>query len=113
MVDARKSDMRLAAREPALVRRMLAILRETQNWQRTTGQWQEIDRLIRATEHAFLTDDGTALRRSGDDLEMAGSLRITRIGSAVRQAAPPPVRERINRLVHALAAGLDQRPSRQ
>jgi len=58
--------------------------------------------MLDAIAAALEAGDVEALTAATADMELAGPLRIIRIGTVPIVPPPPPIRERLNRLVHAL-----------
>ncbi|WP_329108014.1 hypothetical protein OG792_05700 [Micromonospora sp. NBC_01699] len=98
----RRDDAPSGFGDTALVTEMVRTLGDTRKWTLTADQWQEVDQLLVVIENAVAARDTETLRRAGADLELAESVRITRIGSVPRVPPPERVRERVNRLIHSL-----------
>jgi hypothetical protein len=71
-------------------------------WRMTEARWQAIEQVLVAMDAALTAGDLDALALATADLELAGPLRITRIGATPVVPPAPPVRDRLNRLVHSL-----------
>jgi hypothetical protein len=80
----------------------VVVISDALQWRLTAARWQAIEELLAAMDAALAADDLEALTAAVADLELAGPVRITRIGAA--PAVPPPlqVRDRLNRLVNSL-----------
>lgn len=78
----------------------LDVLSEALLWQLSESRWQKIEPVLAAMAAALQSGDTDALAAATADLELAGPLRITPIGRAV--GPTPPVRDLLNKLVHAL-----------
>ncbi|MEV5822393.1 CATRA system-associated protein [Micromonospora harpali] len=103
-MDRPEREASAARLDPRTIRDLVSMLREAQGWRLTDGKWQEVGRLVEDVEKALAGGDAAALRRLTDTLEVAGEVRITRIGAAsTPQPVPPPIRDRLNRLVHQLS----------
>ena len=89
--------------DPADVRaEALDVVSDALQWQLADARWQTIEQTLDVMAAAIEAGDAGALTAATADLELAGPLRITRIGAAPIVPPPPPVRDRLNRLVHAL-----------
>jgi hypothetical protein len=75
-------------------------------WQLAPARWQAVDQALAAMEAAVAANDQAALAEATADLEVAGPLRLNRIGDT-SDDPPPDVRDRLNRLVYSLADGDD------
>ncbi|MFC8849198.1 MULTISPECIES: CATRA system-associated protein [unclassified Micromonospora] len=102
-MDGPEREASAASLRPRMIRDLISMLREAQGWRLTEGKWQEVGRLIADLEKALADGDNAALRRVLDTLEVAGEVRITRIGASMPQPVPPRLRDRLNRLVHELS----------
>jgi hypothetical protein len=71
-------------------------------WQLPHARWQAIEPVLVAMSAALAADDPAALTAATADLELAGPMRVTRIGAIPVVPPPPPVRDRLNRLVFSL-----------
>lgn len=89
----------------------LDVIFDAHQWRLATAQWGRIERMLDAMISALEADDLSALAAVTADLELAGPLRITRIGTVPAVPPPPPVRDQLNRLVHILgeASAVDRR----
>ncbi len=79
------------------------------------ARWERLSHLIEIAIGAEAAGDRDGLRHATVELELAGPVRITRIGDSPSVPPPPAVRERVNHLIHALStdagrdAGEDER----
>jgi hypothetical protein len=80
----------------------LDVVSEVLEWRLAEARWQAIQQVLIAMEAALAAGDLDALAAATADLELAGPLRITRIGTTPVVAAAPPVRDLLNRLVYSL-----------
>ena len=80
----------------------LDVVSDALQWQLADARWQAIEQMLAAMAAALEVDDLEALAAATADLELAGPLRITRIGATPIVPPPPPIRDRLNRLVHSL-----------
>jgi hypothetical protein len=71
-------------------------------WRLAGSRWAAIEGMLAAMDAALQAKDPEALASAITDLELAGPVRITRIGATPIVPPSPPVRERLNRLVHVL-----------
>ncbi|MFC4055084.1 CATRA system-associated protein [Actinomadura syzygii] len=83
----------------------LAIVREIFEWELAATRWDGAAQVLDALAEAAESDDLAAVRQAVADLELRGPVRITRIGATPVVPPPPPVRERLNHLVHRLSGG--------
>jgi hypothetical protein len=80
----------------------LDVLSDALSWRLADARWAAIDQVIAAMSAALEADDVAALAAATADLELAGPVRITRIGAVPVVPPPPAVRDRLNQLVHSL-----------
>jgi hypothetical protein len=80
----------------------LDVISDALQWQLAGPRWQAIEQVLAAMDAALAAGDLTALTAATADLELAGPLRITRIGADPVVPPPPRVRDRLNRLLHSL-----------
>jgi len=80
----------------------LDVLSDALQWRLAEARWQAIEQVLITMDAALEADDLDALAAATADLELAGPLRITRIGATPVVPPAPPVRDRLNRLVHSL-----------
>jgi hypothetical protein len=80
----------------------LDVISDALQWRLADTRWQGIEQLLVAMGAALEADDLGALTAATVDLELAGPLRMTRIGATPVVPPPPPVRDRLNRLVYSL-----------
>jgi hypothetical protein len=82
----------------------LDVISDALTWQLVDESWKAIERVLIAMDEALAADDSQALAAATADLELAGPVRITRIGSTPVVPPPQPVRDLLNRLVHSLGS---------
>jgi hypothetical protein len=87
----------------------LDVLFEVLDWQLTPARWADVGQIISSMASAAADGDADTLRRATTRLELEGasSTRIIRIGTvdeSLLDFPPEPVRDRVNRLIHALGA---------
>ncbi|TKK89570.1 hypothetical protein FDA94_09270 [Herbidospora galbida] len=80
---------------------LLDLAADIAQWRVPPEQWERIGGLLE--QAAASLDEPAALRLVLEELENAGQGRITKIGTPPIVPPPPPVRERLNQLVHALS----------
>ncbi|MFJ4525587.1 CATRA system-associated protein [Streptomyces sp. NPDC088810] len=78
------------------------VLDDLLQWQLTAERWERVEALVRSLDQALAAGDGDALRAATAELELAGPVRITRIGTKSLIPVPEKTRDRANRLVHTL-----------
>jgi hypothetical protein len=78
------------------------VVEDALEWRLHPSRWERIAPIVAALTEALEHGDREALVTATADLELAGPLRITRIGDDPLVPPPPPVRDRLNRLVHTL-----------
>jgi len=72
------------------------------HWRLAPQRWERVGQILEALARAFAEGDIDTFREATTDLELAGPVRITRIGATPLTPAPEPVRDRANHLVHAI-----------
>jgi CATRA-Associated Small Protein len=80
----------------------LDVLSDALQWQLAETRWPAIEQVLAAMDAAVTGRDLHALMAATADLELAGPLRITRIGATPILPAPPKIRDRLNQLVFTL-----------
>ncbi|HUY46730.1 MAG TPA: CATRA system-associated protein [Streptosporangiaceae bacterium] len=80
----------------------LDVVSDALQWRLAEARWQAIEQVLSAMDAALEADNLDALAAATADLELAGPLRITRIGATPVVPPAPPVRDRLNQLVHSL-----------
>ena len=80
----------------------LDVLSDALSWQLAGRRWAAIEQVLAAMDAALAAGDVTALATATTDLELAGPVRVTRIGADPVVPPPPATRDRLNRLVHSL-----------
>ncbi|RKS74311.1 hypothetical protein BZB76_2822 [Actinomadura pelletieri DSM 43383] len=81
------------------------IVQEMLDWRLAPARWDSTVQILDVLAEAAETKDLATVRQAVVDLELHGPIRITRIGATPVVPAPPPVRERVNHLVHRLSGG--------
>lgn len=92
-------------------RETVDVLRQVAEWQLAPPRWDRVSVLLDAMQAALNSGDAEALDAALTDLEMAGPVRIVRIGSTQPVAPPPRIRERVNQLIHSLTASVGDDPT--
>jgi len=77
----------------------LEVLSDAFSWRLADERWRQIARILATMADATESGDVAGLAATTARLELAGPLRIIPIDAA---EPPPPVRDLLNRLVHAL-----------
>jgi hypothetical protein len=80
----------------------LDVVSDALEWRLADARWLAIEQILGAMAVALQDSDLETLAVATADLELAGPLRITRIGTIPVVPPPPPVRDRLNQLVHSL-----------
>jgi hypothetical protein len=86
----------------------LSVLRDMLGWRLSTPRWEGIADSVEALAACLDLGDLAAAREIVIRLELAGPVRITRIGAVPAQPPPPWVRDRVNQLIHQLSGGGSQ-----
>ena len=81
----------------------LNVLRDVLLWELSPARWEGIAGVLEALAADLELGDLGTLAEATIELELAGPVRITRIGATPTEPPPPPVRERINQLIHSLS----------
>jgi hypothetical protein len=78
-------------------------------WQLVPKRWERVEQIVDSAAQAVAAGDVDALRDAIGELELAGPVRVTRIGATPLVPPPDQVRDRANHLVHSLggASGRD------
>jgi hypothetical protein len=85
----------------------LAVLRDARDWRLPAARWAGIPPILQSLADALDAGDWDGAAEAARQLDLVGTVRITRIGTPPSEPAPPPVRERINQLIHRLSGGQD------
>ena len=80
----------------------LNVVSDALQWRLVDARWQAIEQLLIAMDAAVQAGNLEALAAASADLELAGPLRITRIGATPVVPPAPPVRDQLNRLARSL-----------
>ena len=86
----------------------LDVVSDVLQWQLHEARWRPLEQVLAAMDAAVAAGDTAGLMAATANLELAGPLRVTRIGAAPVVPAPAAVRDRLNRLVYALGGALEQ-----
>lgn len=90
------------------------VLQDAFAWRLTAQRWGRIEPILEALAAALAAGDESALRAATVDLELAGPVRIGRVGDVPLGPPTPPVRDRLNHLLDGLdGVGPDDGPSRR
>jgi hypothetical protein len=80
----------------------LDVVQDVIQWRLAEARWSAIEQTLTAMDTACQMGDREGLEAATVHLELAGPLRIVRIGATPILPPPPPIRDRLNRLVFAL-----------
>lgn len=80
----------------------LDVVSDALQWRLNETCWQSLEEILAAMDAALAASDIAALVAATADLELAGPVRLTRIGATPAVPPPPAVRDRLNRLVYSL-----------
>lgn len=80
----------------------LEVLTDALEWRLPEARWQRVADIVQAMDDALAAQDPVALDQATSDLELAGPVRIIRVGSTSRVPPSPYIRERIDRTRGAL-----------
>jgi hypothetical protein len=80
----------------------LDVLGDLLEWQLAPQRWERVEQIVVAMAEALAAGDADGLREATAELELAGPVRVTRIGATPLVPAPERVRDRANHLVHSL-----------
>jgi hypothetical protein len=90
-----------------------SVLQDMLSWRLSAARWEAIAGSVEALAAYLDLGDLAAAREIVIQLELAGPVRITRIGAAAPQPPPGAVRERVNQLIHRLSGGAGPAASAQ
>jgi hypothetical protein len=79
----------------------LDALQDASQWQLTDAKWAAVEQILDAMQAALDSHDLEALATATTDLELAGPLRLIKIGTKPVEP-PPPTRDRLNRMVDSI-----------
>ncbi|HEX3959469.1 MAG TPA: CATRA system-associated protein [Trebonia sp.] len=80
-----------------------SVIADIGEWELPVARWSDVEGLLAALSLALDAGDLAAAADVISRLELSGPVRSrTRIGQAPAGPPPPPVRERLNQLVHQL-----------
>ena len=80
----------------------LDVVEDALLWRLTEARWQAIEDVLTAMEAAAAAGDPAALTSATADLELAGPLRLTRIGATPAVPAAAAVHDQLIRLRYSL-----------
>lgn len=80
----------------------LDVLSDALSWRLAGPRWATIEQVLAAMDAALAAGDVAALATATAGLELAGPVRVTKIGADPVVPPPPAIRDRLNRLVHSL-----------
>jgi hypothetical protein len=83
----------------------VSVLQDMLSWRLSAARWDAIAGSVEALATYLDLGDLAAARDIVIQLELAGPVRITRIGAVPSQPPPPPVRDRVNHLIYRLSGG--------
>lgn len=86
----------------------LSVLRDVLGWRLSAARWEGIAGSVEALAASLELSDLAAAEGMVIQLELAGPVRVTRIGALPTQPPPAKVRERISQLIHRLSGAGDQ-----
>ena len=78
------------------------VLQDAFEWRLTAARWGRIEPILDALAAALAGGDGSALQEATADLELAGPVRIGRVGDEPLLPPSPPARDRLNHLLDEL-----------
>jgi hypothetical protein len=82
----------------------VAVLLDVLEWQLVPQRWKWVEQLVDSFADALAGGDVAAMREATAELELAGPVRVTRIGATPLVAVPEPMRDRAEYLVHSLGS---------
>lgn len=88
----------------------LDVVSDARQWRLNETRWRSLEQILAAMDAALAAGDTAALMTATANLELAGPVRLTRIGATPVLPPPPAVRDRLNRLVHSLGGAPAQEP---
>ncbi|HET9258196.1 MAG TPA: CATRA system-associated protein [Pseudonocardiaceae bacterium] len=86
------------------------MLTDVLEWQLVPQRWERVERIVDSLAEALAGGDAVAMREATAELELAGPVRATRIGTTPLVPVPEQVRDRANHLVHSLGGTPRQPP---
>jgi hypothetical protein len=78
----------------------LVLLDQVRAWRTTDEHWLRVASRIDDLAAALTAADQPAITKATIALELISPLKVARVGDDKLEEAPPPVRERLNQLVH-------------
>jgi len=80
----------------------VAVLTDVPEWQLVPQRWERVEQIVDVLGEALAGGDIAAVREATAELQLAGPVRVTRIGVTPLVPVPERVRDRANHLVHSL-----------
>lgn len=79
------------------------VLEDLLLWELSPARWDGVAGMLDALAAEVADSDLSNLAAATRQLELAGPVRITRIGAVPTEPPPARVRERVNQLIHVLS----------
>jgi len=108
-VPARPED-RAAPLDREAIEELLDVLDDVQQWKLAPSRWERVDHILDTIVGAVAATDLATLLNAITELELAGPVRVLRIGAGEVVSIPESVRDRVNHLVHTLRTGEESPP---
>lgn len=89
----------------------LEVVSESVSWMLPELRWERVTEVVQLMDNALSAGDPVALDNATVELELAGPVRITRIGATPQVPPPPKVLERLTWTARQLAGGSAGGPS--
>ena len=86
------------------------MLDDVQQWKLAPSRWERVDHILDTIVGAVAATDLATLLNAITELELAGPVRVLRIGAGEVVSIPESVRDRVNHLVHTLRTGEESPP---
>jgi hypothetical protein len=89
---------------------VLDLVEDIDEWLLPRARWADVADLIVALSTAADVKDMTSIRSATAELRLISPLRVKLIGEEPAEPPPPPVRDRLNVLLHKLQSEPGPRP---
>jgi|HubBroStandDraft_5_1064220.scaffolds.fasta_scaffold246073_2 hypothetical protein len=89
--------------QPQVLQDAVLVLEDLLTMELSPARWEGVAGILEALAAEVAAGDLSNLAEATIQLELAGPVRLTRIGAMPTEPPPPRVRERINQLVHSLS----------